>query len=794
MNQELSFETIPLKLAPEIAGEMFAVESERGIRRSFAGPRSRSLRPGIRSGLRPKGVKRPPLSRPKPTLKGLRRPFGSAVYEPYPIASEPYSSEPEPSGSERTRWVQDCLNQAAGTQLPVNGIMGPETRKAVRNFQRQQGLRASGIVGPDTEDALKAACAGQNAGENSELESYSKEPGFVAWLTWQPSNEKTKLYTWEEIQKRPRDRIHGDVGVYIVVLFERRTVGGKTKKIITQILKVGKSIDQSFRERLGHKTHQDIRAMYPGKVGYYLAKIQASGACPVRGCGSVIEHLVARTLIRSGKMMLPHHKEPIVPIKALDQIQVANILPKPLAKNLGKAYAAAGPMDVRKQRIGPVAAPASGSGSLILPKNAVWELEYPFSEAEELELAAELLAISNEEELDLFLGKMFKGIGRGLKKFGRFVGKKVLPALGKGLKAIGKVALPIVGKALGSFIPIPGVGTAIGGAIGTAVSKALELEFSGFPAEEAELEMARRFVRIAATAARQAALANPHANPEAIANAALMAATRMHVPNLSATVRRGNSEVNGTINNEWYTNSIQPGQSGQEAFLGDVWNSISTGARKLSSGVADMLTDCTPIEDRTSFTPKDKRKGKPRDMSKVYALVLHQTAGNQRNTPPNRYDSVTAHFVIKPNGQILQLHPLAAYLNASNGFNAGSVAVEFSGNFPDIRGKRYVYPNGASPQGILTAEQIKAGRCLVRYLVKNMGLTHILAHRQSSASRANDPGPDIWYHVGQWAVNNLGLRDGGPNFKIGSGNPLSDIWRTWGKTRQQPELGEEIFA
>lgn len=793
MNQELSFETIPLELTPEISEEMFEVESERGIRRSFTGSRNRSFRPGVRPGLRPKGTKRPPFSKTRPFVKGLRRPFGSAVYEPYPIASEPYSSEPEPSGSERTRWVQDCLNQAAGTQLPVTGIMGRETRSAVRNFQRQQGLRASGIVGPDTEDALKAACSRQNAGENSELESYIKEPGFIAWLTWQPSNEKPKLYTWDEIQKRPRDRIHGDVGVYIVVLFERRTVGGKTKKIITQTLKVGKAIDQSFRERLGHKTHQDIRAMYPGKVGYYLARIQASGACPVRGCGTVIEHLITRTLIRAGKMMLPHHKEPIVPIKALDQIQVANILPSPLAKNLGKAYAAAGPIDIRNQRIGPVAAPASGSGSLILPKNAVWELEYPFSEAEELELAAELLAISNEEELDLFLGKMFKGIGRGLKKFGRFVGKKVLPALGKGLKAIGKVALPIVGKALGSFIPIPGVGTAIGGAIGTAVSKALELEFSGLPAEEAELEMARRFVRIAAAAARQAALANPQANPEAIANAALMSAARMYVPNLPAAIRR-DSELNAAINNEWHVNSIQPERSDQEAFLGDVWNTISTGARKLSGGVTNMLTDCAPIEDRTSFTPKDKRKGKPRDMSKVYALVLHQTAGNQKNTPPNRYDRVTAHFVIKPNGQILQLHPLAAYLNASNGLNAGSVAVEFAGNFPDIKGKRYVYPNGASPQGVLTNEQIKAGRCLVRYLVKNMNLTHILVHRQSSASRANDPGPDIWYHVGQWAVNNLGLRDGGQNFKVGSGNPIPDIWRTWGKAKQQPEMSEEIFA
>src|SRR4029079_913327 len=61
-----------------------------------------------------------------------------------------------------------------------------------------------------------------------------------------------------------------------------------------------------------------------------------------------------------------------------------------------------------------------------------------------------------------------------------------------------------------------------------------------------------------------------------------------------------------------------------------------------------------------------------------------------------------------------------------------------------------------------------------------MGLKTILAHRQSSGTRDNDPGPDIWFHVGQWAVDNLGLKDGGPGFKVGSGNPILDDWRQWG--------------
>lgn len=168
------------------------------------------------------------------------------------------------------------------------------------------------------------------------------------------------------------------------------------------------------------------------------------------------------------------------------------------------------------------------------------ELEYPLTEAEEVELAMELLAVSSEAEMDQFLGKIWKGI----KKVGSFVGKRILRPLGGALKAVAKKALPLVGGALGSFIPIPGVGTAIGSALGSAVSKALELEY-GELNEEAEFEMARRFVRIAATAAQQAASAPPEVDPVTAVNAALIAAARRHVPNAELSELEGPSSGAG---------------------------------------------------------------------------------------------------------------------------------------------------------------------------------------------------------------------------------------------------------
>jgi hypothetical protein len=148
--------------------------------------------------------------------------------------------------------------------------------------------------------------------------------------------------------------------------------------------------------------------------------------------------------------------------------------------------------------------------------------ESPFSEAEEMELTMELLSVSNEEELEQFLGNVFKGVWKGIKKVGSAIGKVAKP-LGGVLKGIAKTALPFVGGALGSMIPIPGVGTMIGRAAGTALSKALEMEFEGLDMEQQEFEMARRFVRIAGSAAQQAAQGG---SPQE----AVLQALRQHAP------------------------------------------------------------------------------------------------------------------------------------------------------------------------------------------------------------------------------------------------------------------------
>lgn len=156
------------------------------------------------------------------------------------------------------------------------------------------------------------------------------------------------------------------------------------------------------------------------------------------------------------------------------------------------------------------------------------ESEGEFNEYEETELALELLSVSSEAELEQFLGGIFKKAWGGL--------KKIAKPLGSALKGIAKTALPMVGGALGSFIPIPGVGTALGSALGGAVAKALEVELGEMAQEDREFEVARRFVRIATDAAR---LAGQGDGSPAALRSALLSAVRSHAPQMTGR-RMGN--------------------------------------------------------------------------------------------------------------------------------------------------------------------------------------------------------------------------------------------------------------
>lgn len=162
--------------------------------------------------------------------------------------------------------------------------------------------------------------------------------------------------------------------------------------------------------------------------------------------------------------------------------------------------------------------------------------EMPLSDEEEMELAADLLNVSSEEELEQFLGKVFNKVrkaARGAVRAGkRFFKSGVGRRLGGVLKGLAKKALPIAGTAIGGAFGGP-AGAAIGGRLASVGGRLFGLELEGLSPEDQEFEVARRFVRLAASAANNAAKASQTPqSPQRIVRSAVVKAARQHAPGL----------------------------------------------------------------------------------------------------------------------------------------------------------------------------------------------------------------------------------------------------------------------
>jgi hypothetical protein len=175
-----------------------------------------------------------------------------------------------------------------------------------------------------------------------------------------------------------------------------------------------------------------------------------------------------------------------------------------------------------------------------------------FGETDEMELAAQLLEVADEAELDQFLGDLIKKAGSAI---GKVVKSPIGRAIGGALKGIAKKALPIAGGALGAWVGGP-LGAKIGSGLAGMAGKALGLELEGLSQEEGEFEAAKQFVRFAGHAVKNA-VSSPAAiqNPMAVAKAAIAEAARVHAPGLvggmgiaaggksGRWIRRGNTIV-----------------------------------------------------------------------------------------------------------------------------------------------------------------------------------------------------------------------------------------------------------
>jgi len=318
MSDTYGFEASPFDLEPEYDGvdEELRRRGGRPPRRTPPGrPRPSGRRPQFS---RPRPRPRPrPL--PHPRRLAVRRPLYGRL-RPRVLVTEP--ARVPAAGSERVRWAQDCLNHTLGLSLAVSGLMGTTARSALRDFQRREGLRPTGILGPDTERALRAACANRTS---PLADADDEELGpLTATLKWIGKPTQARFFTIPEASEQRGG------GVYILL--------GKPKhstQATRSILKVGKT--HSFQKRFGR--HTTYRDRTPGTSGarrrvtdsftdlrVYLARISGDVFADIQ-----IEKAISRLLQRAGEMLpadyLKFTKTPVV-----GPVRIVNALPPQLIR------------------------------------------------------------------------------------------------------------------------------------------------------------------------------------------------------------------------------------------------------------------------------------------------------------------------------------------------------------------------------------------------------------------------------------------------------------------------------
>lgn len=177
---------------------------------------------------------------------------------------------------------------------------------------------------------------------------------------------------------------------------------------------------------------------------------------------------------------------------------------------------ASGPLEAEYFELGEAETPWQGQNGEV------------FDEAEQMELASEMLDISSEAELDRFLGGLIRRAGRAV---GTFVRSPTGQAIGGILKGAAKQALPHIGSAIGGHFG-GSTGAQLGGQAASAAGRLFGLELEGLSHEDQEFEVARRYVRFAGEAIKNAALAPSGQDPRTAANAAAIAAAQTHAPGL----------------------------------------------------------------------------------------------------------------------------------------------------------------------------------------------------------------------------------------------------------------------
>lgn len=174
-----------------------------------------------------------------------------------------------------------------------------------------------------------------------------------------------------------------------------------------------------------------------------------------------------------------------------------------------------------------------------------FESEYEMGDDDDTEMAYELLAVESDEELDQFLGSIFKAALPIAKRLGGAALRRVRRPFVRKVKSLGRRFLPNLGRTAGNLGCRAGraVGRRVGGRLSKWASRRLGLEMESMEPQEMEFEMAKALIKVAKTSAKtlgKAAAKGAKPSPKLV-NKAIKVAMNRHFNGK----KRGGSQAAG---------------------------------------------------------------------------------------------------------------------------------------------------------------------------------------------------------------------------------------------------------
>jgi hypothetical protein len=159
------------------------------------------------------------------------------------------------------------------------------------------------------------------------------------------------------------------------------------------------------------------------------------------------------------------------------------------------------------------------------PTAPLAEVREVFGELQELDLASRLLEVADGMQLHRLLQEIVVRAERAVRQ-------QLPPGVREALVALLKVAsrksVPHAARVLGGMPPVSSEISRLA----PRAANVFGIELEGLSPEDQELEVARRFVRFGATAARNAARSRTRLNPRMATRSAVISAARRYAPGL----------------------------------------------------------------------------------------------------------------------------------------------------------------------------------------------------------------------------------------------------------------------